>query len=62
MSTTTFVFVEALLMNTHNIYIYIFFFVLFDLGFMALSRIFHFYRADRSSKVGKNRRTRGKIT
>ena len=24
----------------------------FDLGFTALSRIFHLYRADRSSKVG----------
>ena len=35
----------------------IFFFFFFDLGFMALSRIFHLYRADRSSKVGENRRT-----
>ena len=33
-----------------------------DLGFTALSRIFHLYRADRSSKVGENRRTRGKTT
>ena len=34
----------------------------FDLGFTALSRIFHLYRADRSSKVGENRRTRRKTT
>ena len=38
--------------------IYQFFFFFFDLGFTALSRIFHLYRADRSSKVGENRRTR----
>ena len=38
------------------------FFFFFDLGFMALSRIFHLYRADRSSKVGENRRTRRKTT
>ena len=30
-----------------------FFFFFFDLGFMALSRIFHLYQADRSSKVGE---------
>ena len=41
--------------------IYIFFFF-FDLGFTALSRIFHLYRADCSSKVGENRRTRRKTT
>ena len=35
---------------------------LFDLGFMSLSRIFHLYRADCSSKVGENRSTRGKTT
>ena len=29
------------------------------MGFTALSRICHLYRADRSSKVGENRRTRG---
>ena len=34
-----------------------FFFFFFDLGFTALSRIFHLYRAGRSSKVGENRRT-----
>ena len=34
----------------------------FDLGFTALSRIFHLYRADRSSKVGENRRTQRKTT
>ena len=28
----------------------------------AVSRIFHFCRADRSSKVGENRRTRGNTT
>ena len=33
-----------------------------DLGFTALSRIFHLYRADRSSKVDENRRTRRKTT
>ena len=38
----------------------VFFFL--DLGFTALSRIFHLYRADRSSKVGENRRTRRKTT
>ena len=37
------------------------FFFLFDLGFMSLSRIFHLYRADRSSKVGENRSTRGEF-
>ena len=37
-------------------------FCLFDLGFTALPRIFHLNRADRSSKVGENRRTRGKTT
>ena len=31
-------------------------------SFTALSRIFHLYRADRSSKVGENWRTRGKTT
>ena len=36
--------------------------IFFDLGFMALSRIFHLYRADHSSKVGENRRTQGKTT
>ena len=34
----------------------------FYMGFTALSRIFHIYWADRSSKVGKNQRTRGKTT
>ena len=34
----------------------------FYLGFTALSRIFHLYRADRSSKVGENRRTLGITT
>ena len=36
-----------------------------DLGFTAFSRIFHLfhlYRANHSSKVGENRRTRGKTT
>ena len=42
-------------------FIYLFIFFL-DLGFTALSRIFHLYRADRSSKVGENRRTRRKTT
>ena len=35
------------------------FWFVFDLGFMSLSRIFHLYRANRSAKGGKNRRTRG---
>ena len=43
-------------------YAVFFFFFFFDLGFTALSRIFHLYRADRSSKVGENRRTRRKTT
>ena len=34
--------------------------IILDLGFTALSRIFHLYRADRSSRVGENRRTQGK--
>ena len=34
----------------------------FYFGFTALSRIFHLYRADHSSKVGENRRTRGETT
>ena len=43
-------------------FLFFFFFFFFDLGFTALSRIFHLYRADRSSKVGENRRTRRKTT
>ena len=40
-----------------------FFFLFFlDFGFTALSRIFHLYRADRSSKVGENWSIRGKTT
>ena len=38
-----------------NYYYYYFFY----LGFTALSRIFHLYRTDHSSKVGENRRTGG---
>ena len=38
------------------------FFFFFDLGFTALSRIFHLYRADRSLKVGENQRTRRKAS
>ena len=34
----------------------------FLLGFYGLSRIFHLYRADRSSKVVESRRTLGKTT
>ena len=37
--------------------LFFFFCCFFDLGFTALSRIFHLYRADRSSKVGENRST-----
>ena len=44
------------------IFFFFFFFFFFDLGFTALSRIFHLYRADRSSKVGENRSTRRKTT
>ena len=39
----------------HNEYYYFFY-----LGFNVLSRIFYLYRADRSSKVGENRGTRGR--
>ena len=39
---------------------FFFFFFFFDLDFTVLSRIFHLYGADRSSKVGENRRTWGK--
>ena len=39
---------------------FFFFFFFFDLDFTALSRIFHFYQADSSSKVGEDRRTRWK--
>ena len=42
------------------LWVFFFFVCLFYLGFTALSRIFHLYRADRSSKVGENRKTRGK--
>ena len=42
--------------------IFFFFFFFFYLGFTALSRIFHLYRADHSSKVGENRSTRRKTT
>ena len=34
----------------------------FNLSFTALLRIFYLYRADHSSNVGENRRTRGKTT
>ena len=34
----------------------------FYLGFTALSRIFHLYQVDRSSKVSVNQRTRGTTT
>ena len=43
-------------------FFFFFFFFFLDLGFTALSRIFHLYRAGRSSKVGENRRTRRKTT
>ena len=42
--------------NEGKLYIY------FYLGFTALPRIFHLYRADRSPKMGENRRTQGKTT
>ena len=45
--------------STGSFFFFVFF---FDLGFTALSRIFHLYRADRSSKVGENRRTWRKTT
>ena len=41
-------------------FFYFFFFVC--VGFTALLRIFHLYRADLSSKVAKNQRTQGKTT
>ena len=34
-------------------FFFFFFFFFFDLGFIALSRIFHLYRADCSSQVGE---------
>ena len=49
-------------MSCHCMFFFFFFFFFSDLGFTALSRIFHLYRADRSSKVGENRRTRRKTT
>ena len=49
-------FIKAYVVGTHLNFFF------FDLGFTALSRIFHLYRADRSSKVGKNRSTRRKTT
>ena len=52
---------DMMISRTANKRIFFFFFF-FDLGFTALSRIFHLYRADRSSKVGENRRTRRKTT
>ena len=51
---------KMLYVLTH--FFFFFFFFFFDLGFTALSRIFHIYPADRSSKVGENRRTRRKTT
>ena len=45
----------------HQIFFLLLLFFLY-LDFTALSRIFHLYRADHSSKVGENRRTRGKTT
>ena len=48
------------LINRLEDYFFFFFFFFFYLGFTALSKIFHLYRADRSSKVGENRRPQGK--
>ena len=45
-----------------GVFFFFFFFFFFYLGFMAISRIFHLYQADRSSKMGENQRTRGKTT
>ena len=53
---------RAFLISIYNIWFCGDFFFFFDLGFMALSRIFHLYWADHSSKVGKNRRTWRKTT
>ena len=36
-------------------YLFNYLFIYFDLGFTALSRIFHLYRAHRFAKMGKNR-------
>ena len=52
----------TILLSIPSFFFFFFFFFFFDLGFTALSRIFHLYRADRSSKVGENRRTRRKTT
>ena len=50
----------------YKYFFFIFYFFFFGRGggggggvFTTLSRIFHLYRADHSSKVGENRRTRG---
>ena len=45
-----------------SVFFFCFFYLVFGFYFMALSRIFHLYRADRSSKVGENKRTQGKTT
>ena len=45
--------------ETAQMHTLIFFFFFFDLGFTALSRIFHLNWANCSSKVGENQRTRG---
>ena len=53
---------QEILVFGHVPHRFIYLFIYFDLGFMALSRIFHLYRAGCSSKVGKNWRTWGKTT
>ena len=53
---------EKKIMSSTAVVNVLFFFVFFYLGFTALSRIFHLYQVDRSSKVGENQRTQRKTT
>ena len=54
------IFLKQLILVRRSKLILCFFCFFFYLGFTALSRIFHLYWADHSSKVGENRKTRGK--
>ena len=44
-------------MSTHNICFYGELEIFFLFGFWVISRIFHLYRADRSSNMGENQNT-----
>ena len=45
-----------------ELFFFFIFFLFFYFGFTVLSRIFHFYQADYSSKAGENERTLGRTT